>query len=121
MEVIQSRGIASRGGSGRGTNQSGFLQARQVRQKEGFGFAWLFLLAPLACCLGPLIVGSLAVASAATLGAVGGVIGGLGIGVAVLLILRHRRCSTGACSTLGALGSGGANALSGESGEPRQV
>jgi hypothetical protein len=65
--------------------------------REKFGLAWLFLLAPLVCCLGPVVVGALAAASAATLGTVGGGVGGAAIGLAVFWMLRKRRCTTVAC------------------------
>jgi uncharacterized protein YjeT (DUF2065 family) len=67
------------------------------RPRERLALAWLFLLAPLVCCLGPVVVGALAVASAATLGTVGGVLGAVVIGVVVFWMLRHRRCATAAC------------------------
>lgn len=96
---VRSRLKAMRAIESRNMNPGGFMDASDERPKESFGFAWLFLLAPLVCCLAPLVVGALAIASAATLGAIGGVIGGLAMGFAVFWILRHRRCRRVACTT----------------------
>ena len=61
----------------------------QGRERSGLGGLWL-LLAPLACCGGPLLIGVLASAGALAWG-------GLGLGlalaaaVAVILVMRRRR------------------------------
>jgi membrane associated rhomboid family serine protease len=66
--------------------------AVNVPERRGPGAALLLLLAPLLCCGGPLIIVGLASASAATLGAVGGVLGGvLMAALAITLWARRRR------------------------------
>jgi protein-S-isoprenylcysteine O-methyltransferase Ste14 len=66
-------------------------------EKGGPGAAILLVLAPLLCCGGPLILAGLATASAATLGAIGGVIGALLITVGAWVWVRHRRRNGTAC------------------------
>ena len=60
-------------------------------EKKGPGAALLLLVLPVLCCGGPAIFVALAAASAATLGAVGGIIGAFLLAVALGLFLRHRR------------------------------
>lgn len=57
----------------------------------------MLVVLPLLCCGGPLIFVALASVGAATLGTVGGVIGGLLVVVAVALWVRRRRRSGSAC------------------------
>jgi hypothetical protein len=68
------------------------------RKDSGLGGLWL-LLAPAACCGGPLIIGALAAAGALAWGAVG-----LGLAlvtaVAVILVIRRRRRSRACCPPL---------------------
>lgn len=87
-----------RTGPGRPAAKSSYepTPARPPEEKRGPWAALLFLLAPLLCC-GPLILAALATASAATLGTVGGIIGGLLAAVAVALWVRHRRRTGAAC------------------------
>ena len=62
---------------------------------SGLGGLWL-LLAPLACCGGPLLVGALAAAGALAWGALG--LGlALATAVAVILVVRRRRRSRACC------------------------
>ncbi len=67
----------------------------QGRKGSGLGGLWL-LLAPAACCGGPLIIGALAAAGALAWGAVG-----LGLAlvtaVAVILVTRRRRRNRACC------------------------
>jgi len=62
---------------------------------SGLGGLWL-LLAPVACCGGPLLIGALAAAGALAWGALG-----LGLALAaavpVILVVRHRRRSRECC------------------------
>lgn len=71
--------------------------AQPVKEKRGPGAAILLVLAPLLCCGGPLILGVLATAGAATLGTVGGVVAGLIALATVGLWLRRRRRAGAAC------------------------
>jgi len=64
-------------------------------EKKGPGPALLLLVLPVLCCGGPAIVATLAAASAATLGVVGGIVGAVLLAVAIGLFVRHRR--RGAC------------------------
>lgn len=60
-------------------------------EKKGPGAGLLLLALPVLCCGGPLIVGALAAAGAATLGAVGGAVGAVILAVAIGLFVRRRR------------------------------
>jgi len=64
----------------------------QSRQGSGLGALWI-LLAPLACCGGPLIIGALAAVGALAWGELG--LGlALATAVAVILVTRRRREAT---------------------------
>ena len=71
------------------------------RERPGPGGLWL-LLAPLACCGGPLLIAALAAAGALAWGALG-----LGTGVlaaAAVLVIRRSRRSSRACGKPGMTG-----------------
>lgn len=74
----------------------------QGRQGSGLGGLWL-LLAPVACCGGPLIIGALAAAGALAWGALELGIA-LAAAVALILVTRRRR-RTQACCLPDAAGS----------------
>lgn len=66
-----------------------------ARQGSGLGALWL-LLAPVACCGGPLLIGALAAAGALAWGALGlGV--ALAAAAAVIVVARRRRASRECC------------------------
>lgn len=68
------------------------------RTATGGSWGWLIILLPmLACCGGPVLLGVLATASAATLGLAGAVIGGILVAVAVGWWLHRRHGRAGAC------------------------
>jgi hypothetical protein len=70
---------------------------RPPDERRGRWVPLLFLLAPLVCCVGPFLFAALATAGAATLGTVGGVIGGLVIAAAAVVWIRHRRRAGATC------------------------
>ena len=70
MEFLQNDPAGSTTGTGAGSPVG-------APEKRRPGAGLLFLLAPLLCCGGPLIIALLATASAATLGTVGAVLGGV--------------------------------------------
>jgi hypothetical protein len=63
------------------------------------------VLLPVLCCGGPAIFVALASVGAATLGTVGGVIGGLLVVVAAVLWIRRRRRGDAACCPPAATGT----------------
>lgn len=70
-------------------------QDDQGRKDSGLGGLWL-LLAPAACCGGPLIIGALAAAGALAWGALG--LGlALVLAVAVIVVVRRSRRSRACC------------------------
>lgn len=72
------------------------------QKKDGPGAAILLVLAPLLCCGGPLILGVLATASAATLGTLGAVVGVVLLaGAAAVWARRRRRAGMGCCPPAG--------------------
>jgi hypothetical protein len=88
-------GAATGADSAFGRFEAGPVQP--VREKRGPGAAILLVLAPLLCCGGPLLLGVLATAGAATLGTVGGVVAGLIAVTAVGLWYRRRRQASADC------------------------
>jgi hypothetical protein len=62
---------------------------------SGLGGLWI-LLAPLACCGGPLIIGGLAAAGALAWGGLGLGIA-LAVAVAAVLVMRRRRATRACC------------------------
>jgi hypothetical protein len=81
--------------------------ARKDSEGKGSGLGGLwFLLAPLACCGGPLIIGALAAAGALAWGLLGLGIA-LAVAVAAVLVIRRRR-AVRACCPPGAAGTPGA-------------
>jgi len=78
-----------------GRSSSG--QARpleEIPNRRGLGPGLAVLALPVLCCGGPLVVAALGAASAATLGVVGGVVGGALAVVAVALWVRHQQRAT---------------------------
>lgn len=71
-------------------------------ERRGPRATLLWVLAPLLCCGGPLLLAVLATASAATRGAVGGAIGALLLAVALAVwVRRRRRVDAGCCPPAG--------------------
>lgn len=72
------------------------VPSREDQDGKGSGLGLLWLLAPLACCGGPLLVGALAAAGALAWGALG--LGlALATAVAVIMVVRRRRRSRACC------------------------
>jgi hypothetical protein len=91
MEFLQNDPAGSTTGTGAGSPVG-------APEKRRPGAGLLLLLAPLLCCGGPLIIALLATASAATLGTVGAVLGGVVLAAVALTIwARHRRGVSAAC------------------------
>lgn len=90
-----STGAGTEMGSSSGRFEPG--PAQPVKEKQGPGAAILLVLASLLCCGGPLLLGALATAGAATLGTVGAVIAGLIAMATVGFWLRRRRRAGVAC------------------------
>lgn len=67
-------------------------------ERKGPGVALLLLLLPVLCCGGPAIFAALAAASAATLGAVGAVVGAGFLALGLGVVLRHRRHALSCCT-----------------------
>jgi hypothetical protein len=86
---------ASSAPSGRGAAGRPSPAAHEAEEKKS---GWLFLaLLPMAlCCGGPVLLGALAAASAATLGTIGGVLGGVLI-LGLLAWWLHRRHLASPC------------------------
>lgn len=79
------------------SEQAGLHPQGHLGTERRPGFGWILLALPiLLCCGGPLVVGALAAASAATLGAVGGVVGAVLLGTAAAWWV-HRRHRVGTC------------------------
>lgn len=66
-------------------------------ERRGPGATLALLALPILCCGGPAIIGALGAASAATLGVVGAVIGGILMAVAIVLWVRHRHRRAACC------------------------
>jgi len=67
--------------------------------RDGVGLAWLLLLAPVACCGGPALIGLVATVGAAAWGILGGVVALVLGGVAVGLTRRRRALDRGIAAT----------------------
>jgi hypothetical protein len=61
------------------------------RKRSGVGALWV-LLAPLACCAGPLLVAGLGVAGALAWGGLGLVAAVVAVAVVMIIRSRRRRC-----------------------------
>lgn len=61
----------------------------EIPERKGLGPGLALLALPVLCCGGPAIVAALGAASAATLGVVGSVLGGVLVAVAIALWARH--------------------------------
>ncbi len=89
----------------RGSRAEGHREPPQVPAQAASapsGWGWLLVLVPMAiCCGGPLLVGALAAASAATLGTVGGILGAL-LALAAGFWWHRRRRRGAACCEPGA-------------------
>jgi hypothetical protein len=70
-------------------------------KRRGLGTIAMLVLAPLLCCAGPLILGALAATGAATLGTLGGVIGGIALALGVGVWITRRRRGAAACCAPG--------------------
>jgi hypothetical protein len=66
-------------------------------ERKGSGAGLALLALPILCCGGPAIVAALGAASVATLGVVGGVVGGFLVAFAVVLWVRHHRRRVACC------------------------
>ncbi|MGC8514490.1 MAG: hypothetical protein ACP5P1_15895 [Acidimicrobiales bacterium] len=95
----QTGRVSARPNEGRET-VGGPREGRLDEERRAPRARLLLLLAPLVCCGGPLILAGLATASAATLGAVGAVVGLGLVGVGAALWVRRRRRMESACCPL---------------------